>query len=103
LLLWLTANGVRAGINSELVMQNYNGANRATVATDTVQTPVERQAAIDRIREAGRDGSWWAFAGILLSMIAAIGGAMVGPVELTVRRDTRHYRDQRRQVPRDGT
>jgi hypothetical protein len=26
-------------------------------------------------------------------MVAAIGGALVGPVELTVRRDTRHFRE----------
>lgn len=99
LLLWLTANGVRAGMNSEFVMQNMTSSqqldsSRGTSSGDAAQTPEERRAALNRLREAGREGSWWAFAGILLSMVAAVAGAMVGPVELTVRRDTRPYRDQ---------
>lgn len=94
LLLWLTANGVRAGMNSEFAMQTVNSGENIGGTADGVQTPEERRANLDRLREAGREGSWWAFAGILLSMVAAVAGAMVGPVELTVRRDTRPYRDQ---------
>ena len=92
LLLWLTANGVRAGMDSAAAMQTMAGAS--TEAVDTPQTIEQRQVALDRARDAGKEGSWWAFAGILLSMVAAIVGALVGPVELTVRRDTRHFRDQ---------
>ena len=91
LLFWLTANGVRAGIDTAVTVQNMTRSN--TAAVDTPQTPEERQAMLDRSRDAGKEGSWWAFAGILLSMVASIGGALVGPVELTVRRDTRSYRD----------
>lgn len=94
LLLWLTANGVRAGMNSEFAMQTVNSGEYIGGTADSVQTPEERRANLNRLREAGREGSWWAFAGILLSMVAAVAGAMVGPVELTVRRDTRPYRDQ---------
>lgn len=94
LLLWLTAVGVRAGVENHLALQNMSGRNQIAASTDTVQTDETRQADMERIREAGREGSWWAFAGILLSMVAAIGGALIGPVELTVRRDPRHFRDQ---------
>ena len=93
LLLWLTAHGVRAGMDAAMTAQSMTGASARASSTDTGQTPEERQAAIERAREAGKEGSWWAFAGLLLSMVAAIGGALVGPVELTVRRDTRHLRD----------
>lgn len=91
LLFWLTANGVRAGVDTALAVRNMTGNN--TNQTEIQQTPQEHQAALDRAREASKEGSWWAFAGILLSMVASIGGALVGPVELTVRRDTRHYRE----------
>ena len=94
LLLWLAANGVQAGMNAAMAAQSMTGGTQASAATDTEQTDEQRQAAMERAREAGKEGSWWAFAGLLLSMVAAIGGALVGPVELTVRRDTRHLRDQ---------
>jgi ABC-type transport system involved in multi-copper enzyme maturation permease subunit len=93
LLLWLAASGVQAGMNAAMAAQSMAGGNQAATATDTEQTDEQRQA-IERAREAGREGAWWGFAGLLLSMVAAIGGALVGPVELTVRRDTRHFRDQ---------
>ena len=94
LLLWLAANGVQAGMNAAMAAQSMTDDNRAVATADAGPTPEERQASIDRAREAGEEGAWWAVAGILLSMVAAIAGAMVGPVELTVRRDTRHLRDQ---------
>ncbi len=91
LLFWLTANGVRAGLDTATAVQNMTGSNAAAV--DTAYTPQDRQASLERTRQASKEGSWWAFAGILLSMVASIGGALLGPVELTVRRDTRHYRE----------
>jgi ABC-type transport system involved in multi-copper enzyme maturation permease subunit len=93
LLIWITTSGTRAGVDAAMVLQNMTGGNQATVTSDDGQSSEERQDAIARAREAGKEGSWWAFAGMLASMVAAIGGALVGPVELTVRRDTRHYRD----------
>jgi len=103
LLLWLTANGIQAGADLARV------ANDSTVVVGSVDnTPLEsrqnpsesrqvnrEQSQVNREqwREAGREGAWWAFAGILLSMVAAVAGALVGPVELTVRRDTRHGHD----------
>jgi hypothetical protein len=94
LLLWLATNGARAGIDAARAVQSMTGGNQAaTAAVDEGQTEEQRQDAMERAREASKEGSWWAFAGLLLSMVAAIGGALVGPVELTVRRDTRHFRD----------
>ena len=93
LLIWITVNGARAGVDAAMAVQSMTGGNQATATTDTGQTSEERQAAVERAREASKEGSWWAFAGMLLSMVAAIAGALVGPVELTVRRDTRHFRD----------
>ena len=93
LLIWMTTNGARAGIDAAGAVQSMTGGNQATLAADTAQTPDERRDAMERAREAGKEGSWWAFAGMLLSMVASIGGALVGPIELTVRRDTRHVRD----------
>lgn len=93
LLLWLTANGVQAGMNVAMDTRSSIGADYASATTDPGQTTESHQAAIERARDAGKEGSWWAFAGMLLSMVAAIGGALVGPIELTVRRDTRHSRD----------
>lgn len=93
LLLWLTANGVQAGMNVARAAHSMNSSNQVGATVEPAATPEEQQAAMNRARDAGQEGAWWAFAGILLSMVAAVGGALVGPVELTVRRDTRHVRD----------
>ncbi len=93
LLLWLAANGIQAGANAAMTAQSMTGGNQAAADTDTEQTDEQRQDVLERAQEAGKEGAWWAFAGLLLSMVAAIGGALVGPVELTVRRDTRHLRE----------
>lgn len=101
LLIWLTAIGVRAGMNATMATHDMAVGNQLVASADTAQSPEARQATIERVREVSREGSWWAFAGILMSMVAAVGGAMVGPVELTVRRDTRHYRDPHTPVTRN--
>ncbi len=102
LLLWLAANGVRAGMETAMAMQSMTNGNHATSTMDADRTAQDRTADLasqnrqpdaQRTREAGREGAWWAFAGILLSMIASIAGALVGPVELTIRRDSRYPRE----------
>ena len=98
LLLWLAANGVRAGMDTAIAMQNASDNNHISTTVEAERTPEERQAEMQRVREAGREGAWWAFAGILMSMVASICGALVGPVELTVRRDLRHFRDPNSQT-----
>lgn len=95
LLVWLTAHGVQAGMNTAMATQNMTTADGDASSDDPGQNSQEREsAAMERARDVGKEGSWWAFAGLLLSMVAAICGALVGPVELTVRRDTRHLRGQ---------
>lgn len=106
LLLWLAANGVRAGMETASAMHQMSSnsqfdstsANQRTAEVNQ-RTPEERRSDMQRAREVGREGSWWAFAGILLSMVAAIGGALVGPIELTIRRDSRYPRDERNLQP----
>ena len=93
LLLWLTANGIQAGADLARAANDTN-----VVAGSLDNNPSEpRQVNREQLREVGREEAWWAFAGILLSMVASVCGALVGPVELTVRRDTRYARD--RQLP----
>ncbi len=91
LLLWLAANGVQAGMSTAMTMQNVD--TQVQSGEQTTMTPEEREAAMQNAREVGSEGAWWAFAGILFSMIASIAGALIGPVELTVRRDVRRTRD----------
>lgn len=99
LLFWLSANGIQAGMSTAKAMQDMS----RTEASSTAMTDptAENQFPQTRIRDASREGAWWAFAGILLSMVAAIGGAMVGPVELTVRRENRYPRGRQIPVTRD--
>ena len=92
LMIWMAANGVSAGADAAVAVRSMTG-NQSAASTETGQTEEQREDALERAREAGEEGAWWAFGGMLLSMVAAIGGALVGPVELTVRRDTRHRRD----------
>ncbi len=87
---------MRAGADAAIAVQNMTGSTAAEV--DTAASQQDREAALERTRQASKEGTWWAFAGILLSMVASIGGALVGPVELTVRRDTRHYREPQNTV-----
>lgn len=106
LLLWLMASGVRSGLNAmvglayagEVVAKDTSpqdweaAARKAGVSqekiddwrksiadapktvSDTAKNPQNQQAAA----EAATQVTWWAFAGTLLSMIAAAAGAVVG-------------------------
>lgn len=89
LMLWLAANGVQAGMSTVMAAQSMSGEVQVSSLNDTNTSPEQRQAAAANARQAGREGSWWAFAGIFFSMVASIGGALVGPLELTVRREYR--------------
>ncbi len=122
LLLWLTANGIQAGANLARVANDSNvvvgSVDSNSVDSNSVGSNASESRQVnrdqlqvnrDQLRDDGREGAWWAFAGILLSMVAAVVGALLGPVELTVRRDTRHAHpnqynrstrnDRDRQVP----
>lgn len=99
LLIWIATNGARAGIDAASAVHSMTGGNQVTASSDTGTAPdagmatQNDQVSRERVREMGKEGAWWAFAGLLMSMVAAIGGALVGPIELTVRRDSRRVRD----------
>jgi hypothetical protein len=106
MLLWLTATGVRAGFHA-MVGLAANGqtaprdaaagdweamARKAGVSPQTLEagkrdvaaTPgaANRAAQEARAQQAVEEGAtqvaWWALVGTLLSMLAAVGGALVG-------------------------
>jgi len=99
LLLWLTANGIQAGDDLARAANDTNVVASSSDNTSSESRQVNRQ----QMMEAGREGAWWAFAGILLSMVASVAGALVGPVELTVRRDGRYGRDRQEPIYRDDS
>jgi hypothetical protein len=106
MLLWLMATGVRAGFNAMVGMANVGqaaarnttaedwetAARRAGVPQTTINewrqkaadAPAEaRRAAEDPAKqqaaaEAATQATWWTLLGTLLSMAAAVGGALVG-------------------------
>jgi hypothetical protein len=106
MLLWLMATGIRAGFNAMVGMANVGtpaarntttedweaAARRAGVPQTTinewrqkaadapaetrraVEDPANQQAAV----EAATQASWWTLLGTVLSMAAAVAGALVG-------------------------
>jgi hypothetical protein len=96
LLLWLTAAGLSLGYSAVLnrsTMQDQQTATQALEQTtgvdadDSDNAPDQGAAQVDReTRERLQTASWWTFGGSLLSMLAAIGGALLGPFELVSRR-----------------
>jgi hypothetical protein len=106
MLLWLMATGVRAGFNAMVGMANVATATTRNTTTEdweaaarragvpqttinewrqkatgapadtrrAVEDPANQRAAV----EAATQATWWTLAGTLLSMAAAVGGALVG-------------------------
>jgi hypothetical protein len=77
LLLWLIGSGIGMGFNALVTAQANNGQQQAAQATGAAaaqQTP----EMSERTRQTASEAAWWSFAGTLLSMGAAIGGALVG-------------------------
>jgi hypothetical protein len=102
-MLWMTAGGIRMGFNAVMGIATSPAAGvvatrmsdadlKASGLTDeqikSVQAQFDRmRARADNlpaeVRDAARDprttaAAWWTFAGLLLSMGAAIGGALLG-------------------------
>lgn len=95
-LLWLTTMGLRTGLDAVRTARSAASVS-ADRSTETFAGASEREQrqAMERLRDQGRESSWWAFAGTLASMLAAIGGALVGPYEFTIRREYRGLRENR--------
>ena len=68
LLLWLTANGIQAGADLSMAANDTD----VVVGSMDNNSSEPRQEDREQMREAGREGAWWAFAGILLSMVASV-------------------------------
>lgn len=90
------ARAREAGVEQAQIDKIKENARQATrAAADLATDPATQDAALSRLTQA----SWWTFAGTLLSMVAAVGGSMVGsgpsfrivavPVRRTVTTDTR--------------
>lgn len=103
-LLWFMAAGVRLGFNAMLGVSDAAVANRAagtitaadleragrqagftdeqirqlSAAAPVQGADVRNLAADPRTQQLASSAAWWAFGGTLLSMLAAIGGALVG-------------------------
>jgi hypothetical protein len=102
MLMWLMASGVRAGYTAVVGMANVAANTDAQSWEDAARRAGVPQERIDQARESVRNApadarqaandpanrqmaaenatkaAWWAFAGTLLSMLAAVGGAVAG-------------------------
>lgn len=99
MLLWLTATGISSGFSSMLQIANVAGTTASGASEETWQQMAQRagvsQDQIDQwaqqasataqdpetqrqAKETATEATWWALGGTLLSMIAAVGGALVG-------------------------
>jgi hypothetical protein len=72
-LLWLAGVGVRMGLGALVAM----GGDEQVVAFRPADV-AEDAAATEERREDFAAGAWWAFFGVLLSMVAAVAGTLVG-------------------------
>lgn len=103
MLLWLTAAGIGAGFSSMLQVANV-GANASQNATQqdwqmlaraagvsqtdidrwresaqaTANDPAAQREMQEDVRETATYATWWTFAGAIVSMAAAVCGAVVG-------------------------
>jgi hypothetical protein len=102
-LLWFMAAGVRLGFNAMLGVNELAVTNRAAgtitaadleragrqagftdeqirqlSAAAPLQADVRNLASDPQTRQIATTAAWWGFGGTLLSMLAAIGGALVG-------------------------
>lgn len=95
MLLWLTAAGISAGFNSMMQAANVAGGTtqenwqRMARAAGVSQADIDRwaeQAAAQaqdpeaqrRAQRTASQAAWWTLGGTILSLAAAIGGALVG-------------------------
>jgi hypothetical protein len=103
LLLWSTAAGLSLGYSSVLSRTQREDAARAArtleaETSDGAATDDGDESRGDNNADRDRDdmdeetlerlqsASWWTFGGTFLSMLAAIGGALLGPYEIVSRR-----------------
>lgn len=85
-LLWLAANGIRMGFNA-LMVASTNPTVRAAIEEQLRQPGMTLDQVRQKMNEMANEpetlrnvttGAWWTFAGIIVSMLAAIWGALAG-------------------------
>lgn len=108
LLLWMASAGVslgyhavfnRSSVNDQVDAANATAVDRSTQANEhnRSNTQVDR-----RTRERMEATAWWTLGGMVLSIAAAIGGALLGPYEIVSRREYRRVDQSAGSVPLDG-
>ena len=95
MLLWLAASGINFGVSTTMDVANVSAntddaqwqrmARAAGVSEEQLDEwsaaaadPQNQAAAAEETQEAATHATWWTLAGTVLSMIAAIAGAIVG-------------------------
>lgn len=95
MVLWLTASGISAGFNSMIQAATAAGGASQETWQQMARAAGVSQADIDRmtqqaagqaqdpevqrrVQRAAMEAAWWTFGGTILSLIAAIAGALVG-------------------------
>ena len=113
LLFWMAATGINLGYQTAMSAQNARAGATAASSGSVTAAQIERagrearlndaqiaqlqedlgagagtnaDGSPERARDTAQSASWWAFFGTLLSLLAAIGGALVGPYEVVLRR-----------------
>jgi hypothetical protein len=87
LLMWMAAEGVRVGRE---IMQNAGPSNATASQETTNEVPNQSNASADNDQDGDPQiAAWWSFFGTAISLVAAIGGAMLGPYEFVARRAPR--------------
>jgi hypothetical protein len=90
-LIWSAATGLgltRAAVGNERASNSASPAKAGDLAGAQAANSVAEKmgATSDNDRQRLQVASWWTFFGTLLSLLAAIGGAMLGPYEFVARR-----------------
>lgn len=116
-LLWLAVSGIRLGFSAMVGMVNSPVATEAMQRFNTedlrgmglTQQQINQLQArfqtmprdVESYREATAEAAWWTFGGILLTLLAAIGGAVVsaGPA-LSIRNLGMRFRSVSTTAPR---
>jgi hypothetical protein len=77
---------------SASTLSSITGTQPANAASDANATNANSNGANnsngDENRQRLQETAWWTFFGTVLSLLAAIGGAMLGPYEFVARRPT---------------
>jgi len=90
LILWMSGSAMRAGIGGALIAANVvtgpenrppdweRAARDAGVSREQIDRMRASMPTLEDVRNGSTEAAWWSFAGLLVSLGAAIGGALAG-------------------------